>query len=112
MPFGRSRSVSYGNVTIDEQNKLWLNNCEVELGRRQHDLVEALVRARGRPLTREFLLHALGIDAYDDAVTQYVKRAREKLRIIDPKFDQIECLRGFGAYRWQHQGLNHCMARN
>jgi len=94
--------VSFGNVHIDDLSDIRFNGRRVELARTQHSLVEALVRARGRYLTRGSLADILGVDIDDQAICQYVKRARSAFAAVDKSFDQIESLRGFGAYRWRY----------
>jgi len=60
----------------------------------------SLIRAQGRGVYRSTLANLIDADLHDQSVTVYVKRLRETFRRLDPTFDQIECLKGFGAYRW------------
>ena len=79
---------------------LIFNGEKMALPRCQHDLVESLVRAEGRALTNAHLAGCLGGEIYDQSIAVYVGRARAMLKTIDPGFDQIDCVRGFGAYKW------------
>lgn len=67
-------------------------------------LAEALIRARGRSLTRPALANVIGMDVNDSTVTKYIGRLRDAFCQSDPSFNQIECLKGFGAYRWVCKG--------
>ena len=95
--------VEYGNVCIDGASEILFRGRAVPLARTQHIIVEALIRARGRYLTRGLLANMLGGDIYDQAISQYIRRSRSAFLAIDPSFDQIECHRGFGAYRWRYR---------
>lgn len=96
----RFQPFAYGNVAIDECGDLVFEGQPVALGRSQRSIAEALVRAKGRCLTRGLLASRMESDINDSSVVKYVERLRGSLRAIDPGFDQIEALRGFGAYRW------------
>ena len=93
--------VRFGNVRVEGLSEIVFKGRAVALARTQHGIVEALIRARGRYLSREMLVGVLGSEIYDPAIRQYVKRARAAFLAIEPGFDQIESLRGFGAYRWR-----------
>jgi DNA-binding response OmpR family regulator len=95
--------IRYGNVRVEGLSEIVFKGRAVALARTQHGIVEALIRARGRYLSREMLVGVLGSEIYDQAIRQYVKRARAAFLAIDPGFDQIESLRGFGAYRWRYR---------
>lgn len=92
--------VSFGNVTINDIGRIGFNSEDVELPPAQFFLVDALIRARGRSLTRSALANLVGVSVNDSTVTKYIERARDSFRQIDPSFSQIECMKGFGAYRW------------
>jgi hypothetical protein len=103
--------IRFGNVLVESRSEIVFNGRVLALARTQHGIVDALVRARGRYLSREALVGALGSDVYDQAICQYIKRARAAFLAIDPGFDQIESLRGFGAYRWRFRGEDGGVAR-
>jgi DNA-binding response OmpR family regulator len=93
-------ALSFGNVTIDEPGRLAYNADPVYLPPTQFILADALVRARGRSVTRSMLANLLSSEINDSSVTKYINRLREAFRTFDPHFDQIECVKGFSAYRW------------
>jgi len=92
--------ITLGNVSIDGLGQIVFEGAILTLPPTQHILVDALVRARGRGLTRATLANLIGPDLNDSSIPKYVERLRDSFRQTDPNFDQIECLRGFGAYRW------------
>ena len=98
-----AETVSFGNVEISRSGEIRFKRRSVRLRQRQHAIVEALIEARGRPLTRGHLATILDLDINDSTITKYVQRARMEFREIDPDFDQIVSLRGFGAYQWKHR---------
>lgn len=98
-------AISFGNVTIDEPGKLAYNADPVYLPPTQFILVDALVRARGRSVTRSMLANLLSSEINDSSVTKYINRLREAFRSFDPNFDQIECVKGFSAYRWMYRAV-------
>lgn len=93
--------MEYGNVRIDGLSDIEFEGEAVILARTQRRLVEALIQARGRYLTRGILANILDGDINDSTICKYVERARSAFLAINPAFDQIECLRGFSAYRWR-----------
>lgn len=92
--------VTFGNVTIEPPGTILLRSRSVELAPTQFILADALIRARGRGVYRSTLANLIDADLHDQSVTVYVKRLREAFRKLDPAFNQIECMKGFGAYRW------------
>lgn len=94
--------LEYGNVRIDGLSDIVFKGRAVLLARTQRSVVEALIRARGRYLTRGSLATILGGEVYDQSICQYIRRARAAFRTIDGTFDQIENLHGFGAYKWRY----------
>jgi DNA-binding response OmpR family regulator len=93
--------MEYGNVRIDGLSDIEFEGRAVILARTQRRLVESLIQARGRYLTRGVLATILEGDINDSTICKYVERARSAFLAINPAFDQIECLRGFSAYRWR-----------
>jgi len=89
-----------GNVCIADRGLIIFGGQSIGLPPTLHILTEALIRARGRGLPRSVLANLLGSEINDSSVTKYIERVRETFRAIDPDFDQIECIRGFGAYKW------------
>lgn len=94
---------SFGNIAFDSRCGVRLNGRMVALPRSLYDVVETLVRARGGGVTTSVLANRLGGDVEDATIVKYVERARTSFRRIDPAFDQIVSLRGFGAYCWAYR---------
>lgn len=95
-----AQAVEYGNIGTTSDGGLVFEGRPLALTARLHAIVHALVSARGRGLTRAFLASRLTDDLSDEAIVKSVERVRRFFRGIDPAFDQIETVRGFGAYRW------------
>lgn len=98
---------TYGNIAIDRRGDLLFEGHPLSLPRSQHLMVEALVKAEGRGLTRSLLATVAGGEIYDQTVSKYIERIRSSFRDIEPEFDQISVLRGFGAYRWNYRSSDH-----
>ena len=97
---GQHAPITFGNVTIEPPGKILLCSRDVELGPSQFLVADALIRARGKGVYRSTLASLIDSDIDDRSVTVYIKRLRETFRRHDPTFNQIQCLKGFGAYRW------------
>lgn len=98
---GQFQAFKYGNIALDQHGKLEFEGRKLQLPKSQYLVVEALVKAKGRGLTRSFLATIIGSEIYDQTISKYIERLRSSFRCIDPEFDQISVLRGFGAYRWE-----------
>ena len=94
---------TYGNVGLDERGEITFEGRSIFLLKTQRSLVDALIQARGRGLTRSTLAGILEGEINDSTISKYVERARAAFRKVDPDFNQIESLRGFGAYRWVYR---------
>lgn len=94
------RPVAFGNIEITARDEIVFQGRTLHLSRCQHRIVDALVRARGRGVTRSVLAERVGGDLNDITIVKYVERVRQSFRAVDPAFDQVIALRGFGAYRW------------
>ena len=99
------RPLEWGNIAITERDEIVFQGKRVDLTRCQHRLVESLVRARGRSLTRGVLAERVGGDIDDSTIKKYVERVRHSFRAIDPAFDQLVAVHGFGAYRWAQRSV-------
>ena len=95
-----AKAIAYGNIAATGEGEIVFEGSPVSLQRRLHDIVLALVRAEGRPLTRSQLAFGLSNDTSDEAIVKAVERLRRHFGQLRPGFDQIETVRGFGAYRW------------
>lgn len=95
--------LTYGNITIERRGELQFEGCQLRLPKSQYLIVEALVQARGRGLTRSFLAAVLEGDIFDQSISKYIERVRASFCKIRPDFDQIVSMRGFCAYRWDYR---------
>lgn len=94
---------AFGNVEIIGGGTIMFDGCPLDLPRTLYTMADSIIRGRGRGLTRGILAERLGGDVFDESIKKYVERLRACFRAIDPRFDQIEAIRGFGAYRWRFQ---------
>lgn len=94
-------AINYGNVTVEDRGILYFQGEKLELPRVQHQIVEALIFAKGRALTRSYLAEWLDGDVFDQSIAVYIGRVRSTFREIDPGFNQIVSVRGFAAYKWE-----------
>ncbi len=97
--------ISFGNVTLQDKGVIIFEGTKLALPRVQHQIVQALIVAKGRALTRAHLADWLDGEVFDQSVAVYVARVRSTFRQIDPSFDQIFSVRGFAAYRWLFKPL-------
>lgn len=98
-----SGPIEFGNIAITDRAEIIFEGRRVHLSRCQYDIVESLVRAQGRHLTRGLLAQRVGGDVNDATVTKYVERVRRSFCEIKPDFDQLISMRGFGTYCWQEK---------
>lgn len=91
--------LNFGNITINEkQFKVFINDTDVELTKKEFEMFKYLTENKGNVLTREQILNRVwGYDYYGDyrVVDNHVKRLRKKL-----DNDYIETVRGVG-YRFE-----------
>ena len=95
--------LTYGNIIIDRTGEIQFDGSQLRLPKSQHLIVEALVQARGRGLTRSLLATILGGDIFDQSISKYIERVRASFRMVKPGFDQIVSMRGYCAYRWDYR---------
>lgn len=98
---GSEAPFAFGNVEIIGDGALMFDGHSLRLPRTLYAMADSIIRGRGRGLTRGILADKLGGDVFDESIKKYVERLRACFRTIDPRFDQIEAIRGFGAYRWR-----------
>jgi DNA-binding response OmpR family regulator len=96
----RSQPIEFGNIAISDRDEIMFEGRRLPLTRCQYDIVECLIRARGRSVSRAVLADRIGGDLQESTVTKHVERVRRCFRAIKPEFDQLVAVRGFGAYRW------------
>ncbi len=91
--------IAVGNLRLDRsERRVWRDEHEVELTRREFDLLDALMQSPGRAFERHELLDrawADDLDTQSNVVDQYIRYLRNK---IDRPFNanSIETVRGVG----------------
>lgn len=98
--------IALGCIAIDDRDEIVFQGRRLELSRCQHRIVDSLVRARGRSLTRGILAQRVGGDVNDSTVVKYVERVRHSFGAVDPSFDQLIAVHGFGAYHWSERSMS------
>lgn len=94
---------SFGNVTIDfEKHEVVKNNKKIDLTLKEFELLEVLIKNKGRVMTRDFLLDKVwGYEYIGETrtVDVHIRYLRKKIEDDDkhPKF--VETIRGIG-YRF------------
>ena len=94
--------VRHGEILVDPSRRLaTLGSRELDLTTTEFDLLHALVRARGRVLTREFLIDSVlhtesTVGIQDRSIDVYVRRLRAKLGDSAQDFRHILTVRGIG----------------
>ena len=96
--------LTFGNIELRSVDETLFEGVRIHLTKNQYVIVDALVRAQGRLVTRSLLAMAMGRDVYDNTVTANIKRTRDRFCAVSPDFDQLQVVRGFGAYRWEYRG--------
>jgi two-component system, OmpR family, response regulator ChvI len=101
--FARFKTLEYGNVTVSESSEIFFRGINMHLGSSLRLVVDALIRAQGRPLARDTLLNILGGEENTDrSIDVHISRLRKIFTKAHPDFDQIVSVRGLG-YRWQRK---------
>ncbi|MCY6356754.1 response regulator transcription factor [Clostridium sp. ZS2-4] len=94
---------NFGNVTIDfEKHEVVKNNKKIDLTLKEFELLEVLIKNKGRVMTRDFLLDKVwGYEYIGETrtVDVHIRYLRKKIEDDDknPKF--VETIRGIG-YRF------------
>jgi two-component system response regulator ResD len=86
-------------VVNPTSRKLYINNEEINVTRKEFDLLYLLASNRNRVYDREFLLQLIWGDEFfgdDRTVDQHVKNIREKFRKGGASFNPIETVWGLG----------------
>lgn len=98
-------SYKFGNITIDFQKHEVLKNDEiVELTLKEFELLEILIKNKGRVMTRNFLLDKIwGYEYIGETrtVDVHIRHLRQKIEEDDKKPKFIETIRGIG-YRFNN----------
>jgi DNA-binding response OmpR family regulator len=95
--------VEYGHEAITEDGSVIFDGRQVPLSRTLYAIAECIIRGRGRGIDCGVLAARLPGEVFDNSIKKYIERVRCCFRIIDPEFDLIRALHGFGAYRWQYR---------
>lgn len=101
---------TYGNVTVARSGQIIFMGEDIDASPTSRMLIDTLVRAEGRVLTRSVLLDILGVEHAEGGcdirtIDVYVKRSRRAFEAIDPTFNQIISVRGIG-YRWDKKSVD------
>jgi DNA-binding response OmpR family regulator len=97
----RFNGLTFGNLTISETSEIYLDGQLVQMTTTYRMIVEALVKAEGRPLSRDTLLAILGNEDHEDrTIDVYIRRIRQAFLMQLGYFDQIVVERHVG-YRWR-----------
>lgn len=98
-----SSAVRYGGIAVDPSRRVAkMHDLDLDLTASEFDLLHALVKARGRVLTRQFLMDAVlrssNIDhgIRDRSIDVYVRRLRSKLGDDANVPNHVVTVRGIG----------------
>lgn len=100
------KSYTFGNLTIDfEKHEVTKNDKKIELTLKEFELLEMLIKNKGRVMTRDNLLDKIwGYEFIGETrtVDVHIRHLRQKIEDDDknPKF--IETIRGVG-YRYKNE---------
>ncbi|NLM35920.1 MAG: response regulator transcription factor [Clostridiales bacterium] len=93
----------FGNICIDfEKHEVLNNHKKVDLTLKEFELLEILVKSKGRVVTREFLLEKVwGYEYVGETrtVDVHIRHLRQKIEEDDKNPQYIETVRGIG-YRF------------
>lgn len=91
--------ISFGPIKMDlNKHKTWAGEEEINLGRKEFEILKLLVQKQGEVVTRDDLIHALGEDStvYDRTVDSHLSHLRKKLRDAQIKNVLITPVYGVG----------------
>lgn len=100
---GKRSKLYYGKMCIDLQARtIQVDNIELELTKREYDIVELLALHSGQVFSREQIYEKVwGYDGAGDSstVVERIKHIRSKFGAVTPKAEYISTVWGIG-YRW------------
>ena len=102
-PIDAESSIKLDQLEIDEKSMsvLWRDEI-VNLTLTEFWLVESLARRPGHVKTYEALNDVTRQGLVErNTINGYIRRIRNKFRLIDPAFDRIQTVHGTG-YKWSH----------
>lgn len=86
----------YGKITLDvSKHEVLFNNKPLELTSKEFDLLECLLRSKGRVLSRDYLMDQVwGYDYYGGmrTVDVHIRRLREKIPILSTAIQTVKNL--------------------
>lgn len=86
----------YGKLTLDStKHEVTFDNAPVELTSKEFDLLECLLRSKGRVLTRDYLMDGVwGYDYYGGmrTVDVHIRRLREKIPALSRAIQTVKNL--------------------
>lgn len=101
-----SKVFNFGNITIDfEKHEVTKNKLKVELTLKEFELLEILVKNKGRVMTRNFLLDKVwGYEYIGETrtVDVHIRHLRQKIEDDDKNPKYVETIRGTG-YRFNSE---------
>ena len=90
----------YKDLVLDDNAKrITVNNLELELTAKECQIIELLLKSRGRVFTKANLYEIIWQDAYlgdDNAVKTHISNLRSKLKMANPENEYIETVWGLG----------------
>ena len=97
------KSYKFGNVTVDfEKHEIMKDDKKVDLTLKEYELLEILIKNKGRVMTRDFLLDKIwGYDFIGETrtVDVHIRHLRQKIEADDKNPQFVETIRGIG-YRF------------
>jgi len=92
--------IRYKDLLFDDNAKrLIVNNIELELTAKEYQIIELLLKNRGRVFTKANLYETIWQDAYlgdDNAVKTHISNLRSKLKMANSDNNYIETVWGLG----------------
>ncbi|MHC1721322.1 MAG: response regulator [Clostridiaceae bacterium] len=102
-PYFASNSISFKDIDIDfERREVKKGGIKVDLTMKEFELLEILIKNKGRVLTRDFLLDKIwGYEYIGETrtVDVHIRHLRQKIEMDDKNPQLIETIRGVG-YRF------------
>lgn len=97
------KSYRFGNISIDfDKHEVMKNDEKIELTLKEFELLEILIKNKGRVMTRDFLLDKIwGYEYIGESrtVDVHIRHLRQKVEEDDKNPQYIETIRGIG-YRF------------
>lgn len=98
-----NKAYKFGNISINfEKHDVYKNESKIDLTLKEFELLEMLIKSKGRVLTRELLLDKIwGYEFIGETrtVDVHIRHVRQKIEDDDKNPKYIETIRGIG-YRF------------